>query len=229
MSAIKRNCQNCKEICDIFHSLTDDELQIIENNRYNVSFKPGETIIKQHAAISHIVSFNQGLAKAYIEEVNKQDLILTIVKPTVLIATPGAYTDKFFHFSLKAITASTVCFIELEAFKSVIRKNPVFAEQFISYISQMAIQNYEKFVWLAQKQIHGRVAEALLFLSERIFASNHFDMLLSRQELADFIATTKESVCRVLKEFKDEGLIETKNNHVKILDYDGLRIISHRG
>ena len=75
----------------------------------------------------------------------------------------------------------------------------------------------------------GRISEALLNLQKLIFETNPFDFILTRQELGEFTGMTKESVSRILKEFREEGLIEIDDRKVEILDFDKLRDISRKG
>jgi CRP-like cAMP-binding protein len=82
---------------------------------------------------------------------------------------------------------------------------------------------------LSQKNMAGRISEALLSLQKDIFESNPFDMILTRQELGEFTGMTKESVSRILKEFKEEQLIDIDDRKIEILDFDKLRDISRKG
>ena len=66
-------------------------------------------------------------------------------------------------------------------------------------------------------------------LHKNIFEINPFELILTRQELAEFTGMTKESVSRILKEFKEEGLIEIEEKFVEILDFDKMTSISRKG
>ncbi len=52
-------------------------------------------------------------------------------------------------------------------------------------------------------------------------------MPISRENLANIVGTSKECVIRVLSEFKDDGLIETKLSQITILDSEGLSHIKY--
>jgi len=82
---------------------------------------------------------------------------------------------------------------------------------------------------LAQKKMPGRLAEALLYLSEEIFRSDEYEMILSRRELGEMTNMVKESVVRILKEFEDSGVIKTHLSEIKILNKEKLRQISEKG
>ena len=93
----------------------------------------------------------------------------------------------------------------------------------------MTIFNFEQVLGLTQKQMHGRIADALFYLSEKIYAKNPFNMTISRQDLADLSGMAKESAIRILKEFKEEGILEIKGNNFHIISPRQLKQISEKG
>jgi CRP/FNR family transcriptional regulator len=114
-------------------------------------------------------------------------------------------------------------------FKSLIRSNPDFAESFIKKVSLLAILNFNQFISLTQKQMPGRIADVIIYLREKIYESNPFTTALSRQDLADMSGMSKESAIRILKDFKDEGIIRVEGNHFEIINNDHLYKISQTG
>jgi CRP/FNR family transcriptional regulator len=116
----------------------------MNNNRYEVSFKPGEVMFKQGTPATHFLCLTKGLAKIYIEGYGK-NLIIGLVKPVEYILGPGIYVDNRHHYSASAIEDSTACLVDVNTFKQMTRKNPDFAEEFIHRISLMTIFNFEQF------------------------------------------------------------------------------------
>ena len=90
---------------------------------------------------------------------------------------------------------------------------------------QRRIDMYNIAVSLTQKNMEGRIADALLYLKDNLFG-DHSIRYLNKQDIADLTAMSKESAIRVLKEFKTEGLIDETNNHIEILDPETLEKIS---
>ncbi len=81
---------------------------------------------------------------------------------------------------------------------------------------------------LAYKPVRGRMAEALLFLNKFYKDENNPEGVINitREDLASFVGTVKETAIRMLKEFKDEGLIETEKSDIKLLNVTGLLHVS---
>ena len=84
-------------------------------------------------------------------------------------------------------------------------------------------------VSLTQKYMPGRVAETLMYLKVEIYKSNKFTVDLSRQELAEMSNMTKESLVRILQQFKESNLIKARGSEIEILDEAALNHISKNG
>lgn len=223
------DCETCTERSPIFAPLSNEDLALINKDRYSIEFNAGEIIVKQGTLGTKVLSLVNGLAKIYIEGYNKKNLLLSIVKPWDLIGGPGVHTDNKNHYSVSAITKSTVCFIDPNNFNEVLRRNCMFSELMIKHISQKTIVNFGKMVSLTQKQMHGRMADALLYLSEVVFLSTSFNMVISRQDLADLSGMSKDSGIRILKEFEKDKIISLEGRNLVIFDLNKLKDISATG
>jgi CRP/FNR family transcriptional regulator, polysaccharide utilization system transcription regulator len=222
------NCINCNCNYSIFGRLDSPELEIINQNRYEVSFKAGEIMFKQGTPSPHFLCLTTGMAKIYIEGFGK-NLILGLVKPVEYILGPGIYVDNRHHYSAAAVEDSVACLVDVNAFKQLVRTKADFAEDFIKRISIMTIFNFDQVLSLTQKQMHGRIADVLFYLSDKIYCKNPFDMTISRQDLADLSAMSKESAIRILKEFKEEGILTTEGTSIHIVKPELLKQISETG
>lgn len=214
---------------DIFSCLCRSELNIIEEKRIEVHFKAGELIFKQGTPNMHFLCLTQGKVKTYIEGFNNKSLILSVVKPVEYVLGPGIYTDQMHHFSAMAIENSVACLVDMVTFKTLIRNNADFAEDFLRKVSLQSIYNYELFISLTQKQMPGRIADVLIYLKDKVYESNPFHTTLSRQDIADMSGMSKESAIRILREFKDENIIQVNGNDFEILNIENLLKISQTG
>ncbi len=75
----------------------------------------------------------------------------------------------------------------------------------------------EHLLCLSQKSIRGKLLRYLQLKSETA-QSYEFDIPLSREDLAAYLAVDRASLSRSLGELKQEGVIEFRKNHFKILD-----------
>lgn len=222
------DCKHCFKRSPIFSLLNESELELLNNARMEVNFKKGEIIYKQGTPLTHIVIIHTGFGKIYVEGSNGRNLILTYTKEYDLNGGVGVFIDLRHHSSLMAITDCGACFIDINSFKEVLRKNATFMEGYLREYSQRVLHTYYQFAVLTQKNMEGRMAESIIYLKDHVF-NNGSIKHVSKQDLAELTAMTKESAIRVLKEFKDDGLIEIEGQKINILDQKALEQVARHG
>lgn len=223
------NCADCSSGWKNLQLLTKSELLLINENRYEATFKPGEVMLKQGSPTSNALFLADGMAKIYMEGLKGKNFIMSIGLPGMLIMGPGAYVNSRHTYSVTAITTVHACFISFDIFKQLVRVNGEFAESLIEDISVKSLKTQLRMVNLAQKRMSGRLAEVLLYFSNDIFNNDEYDMILSRQELGEMTSMAKECVVRILKELEDSGVIYSDSSKIKILDKERLIQISEKG
>jgi CRP/FNR family transcriptional regulator len=223
------DCTDCSEKIPFFNLLSFEELKIINRNRYSVKFKPQELILKQGLPATHIISLIHGFAKMYIEGIHNKNLLFRLAGPWELINVGNASTNEINQFSVTALTEVQVCFIEACNFQNVLESNGKFACEVIKHRNQHTIHFYKKIISLTQKQMLGRMADGLLYLSNEFYKSNSFEMNLSRQDLADLTSMSKDSAIRILKEFEKDGILSQHGKQIRIIDRETLFKIAMNG
>jgi CRP/FNR family transcriptional regulator len=223
------DCNHCKKRIESFRVLREEDFKIIEEKRYEVLYHSGETIFKQGTSFTHIICITEGLVKVYLESANRRNFILSLIGPGEIFGSPGMYTDNMHHFSVVAVEDTITCYIERQIIEEIIKTNNLFAVEMLKRSNMRDIAHFRKFRTLTQKQMPGRVAEVLLYLYQNIYKSNPFILTISRQDIADMASVTKEGTIRVLKDFKDAGLITLNGNELKILNEKALISISDVG
>ncbi len=222
------DCKHCFKRSPLFTLLKESELEALDQSRIEVSFKEGEIIYKQGTPLTHIVIIHDGLGKIFIEGSKGRNLILNYTKEYDLNGGVGVFIDLRHHSSLMAVTDCGACFIDINAFKSVLRTNPTFMEAYIKDYSMRVLHTYQQFSVLTQKNMEGRMAESILYLNNQIFKNGAIKNV-SKQDLAELTAMTKESAIRVLKEFKEDGIIEIVDQKINILNYKALEQVARHG
>lgn len=218
---------NAKCIC--FDMLTPEEMELINKNSIDVRYKKGEVICKHGTFSPHIILLREGLAKIYLEGLN-DSLILKIITSGNLIGLTSIFEgNNVFHYSSMAYVDSQASLIDINIFRKVVKQNAEFASSVINILCENSLQTFGRFFCLTHKQLYGRMADILLCLSERIFKDHTFELNLSRKELAELTGMSTESVIRMLKKFKDDGIIKMTGKTVNIDNFDLLRKISEYG
>lgn len=225
----KTSCMVCKELNKpCVEKLTMDEVEALNANRAEVSFKKGEVLCKQGAFASHIMYIREGLVKVYLENENK-NLILKVKSPGYYIGLNSLFRGNVFTYSASAFIDTKVCMINSETFKDMILENATFGAEIIKILNKSIVQTYDRLYNLTQKHLHGRLADIILCLAEHIHHDHNFQMQITRKELGELSSMATESVIRILKEFKEEGIVTLNGRRIEIHNPERLRQISELG
>jgi len=212
-----------------FALLTPEERSLLDANTVTITYRKGETICKQGSFASNIMFLERGLVKIFLEGKPK-NLILTITPSGHIIGVPAIYEgNNTFLYSVSTYVESVIKMIDIAVFKKLLLQNAGFAFRILNIMNENTAQTYGRFFCLTQKHLHGRLADILICLSGRIFKSLHFELPLSRNDLGELTGMSTESVIRLLKELKEDGLIELSGKSIKLLDVQRLMKISTVG
>jgi CRP/FNR family transcriptional regulator len=222
-------CEQCNKKSPMFTALSEEELEILNKDRYSVVFHEGEVILKQGTKADYLISLIDGFARMYIEGHHERNLVLDFLVPWKLIGGPEAYSNGKHKYSVVAVQESLVCFLDVDNFKKVFARNSAFAEKVLNYCSVNYLSTLDRMVGLSHKQMHGRIADALIYLSSEIYKSDIIGPEISRQDMADFSSMTKDSAIRILKEFERDQIINLVGRKIEVIDNDRLEDISSKG
>ena len=119
--------------------------------------------------------------------------------------------------------------IDKDALKKLLYENNEFAFAIVSRNYHGENHLLEIIKNITHKQMPGKLASTLLYLSSDDFAGENIFDSLSRQDIADFAGITVESTVKLLKEFEQNGLLEIDRKQIRISNRDTLKEISLRG
>ena len=209
--------------------MTDEQLAKVNDDRQEVTFKEGETLFKSGGPLTHIICLTRGKVKIYLEDQHNKKILMGIAKPVQMIGGPGFLVDDRHYITVTALEDTLACFIKVEDYKEVMRNNPEFSMELVKYLNKKIITYFDKINSLTHKHMHGKLADTFLYLANEVYNNDTFETNLSRQDLADMSAMTKESTIRIMKEFKDAGILHYNTTHFEILNKDHLMQISQKG
>jgi len=218
---------NC--LLPTFEELTVEQILKINNSSNTVRYKKGNIIFRQDMPISHMLFVKSGLIKIHKETGNEKSYIFKIALPSCFIGLLSAFYRNIFQYSATALTESEIIYTDINVFKEIIRDNGRYALHIMRLLSEDGLTIFDKMINTSQKQVPGRIAEVLLLFSQKIYNSNSFTLPITRQELAEFVSSTKESVSRTLTEFKNDKLIEIDDRSVVIKSPDLIQVLSKIG
>ncbi len=224
----EKNCFKDNE-ANLFRQLNGQQLDFLVDEKQQISYNAKETIIKQNTTSTFVVCMRDGLAKVYVEGEKGKNLIVKIIGKGDFISGGGLFNGNVQHFTISAITPVRCCLIDSSKLTKLFSENNKFAVELLRNHTKQSNFLLSKLVNLTQKYMPGRVADTLLYLKNDIYKNNSFTTELTRQELAEMSNMTKESLVRILQQFKESKLIKTQSSTIEILDENSLMSISRNG
>lgn len=210
---------NCR-----FEDITDLNAQ-----KTRVQYFKGENIFKQGAFAPYVMYVVDGLVKIYLQTGMDKQVNIAVAQPGDFLAFSSVFGEPVHTYSTQAITNSEICMIEKESLKQILMENPPFALEVTSrnYRSEKHLLDIIKNI--SYKQMRGKLASSLLYLSQDDFLKRNIFKFLTRQEIADFASISAESAIKFLKEFEKEGIISLNGKDIEIKDKSILQNISKKG
>jgi len=208
---------------EIVEDLTEEEKQLIISNMTKVNYSKGERIIKNGEFVTHAVFIIKGFLKIHCDYKGKT-VILDVCGPNSFFGLSSMIGKDKHAFDISSIDDSLIYLINIDILRKLIEQNGLFARKLVNYMNENMLHYFHhNLIALTQSNIHGRLASTIIYLSQNVFGSQNFDLLLSRKELSQFSNISRENVIKVLYEFNDEGLIKLNGQKIQILNPDQLK------
>lgn len=224
--------KNCLEslfrIAGCQHLINSDMVDFFAGTRLH-NFKKGEVILKQGVKTGYLVFLTDGIVKFNYEDDNGKNLILTINKAPTLLGLANILNEDINIFSIIAVEDCKGCLLDLDKLKFVGISDKSFMMGVLTMSTEMFRTSIYNFISLAHKQVNGRIADILIYLSQNIYHSGSFQLSLSRQEMAEFAGCSKENVIHTLRKFDADGIISVTGKNIEIIDIQRLVMISKAG
>ena len=194
-----------------------------------VTYKPGESILKNNFDTNMFWIIVEGVVKTYIETIKKKTVIINISKAKTPIGLRHFIASEKYTISASALTLVKLIPVNVQEYNELLKKNPNMIEYLLSALCYENKIFENRVIALSQKQLPGKLADFLVFLKDDIFKSNKFVLPFSRREISQYIGTTQESLIRTISEFDSDRIISTKGKHLTIISEDLLHKLSELG
>jgi CRP/FNR family transcriptional regulator, polysaccharide utilization system transcription regulator len=229
MSTFDNNiCNHCDDLCE-FIKHSDQELPNDSNKLLaQVHYKKKETIVKQGSHSSHVIYLKSGLIKVIAERRNDKNVILKIVPPKNFIGLTHMNADTY-NFTAVSLRECEVCLWPKESIFNLMRRNNGFAQIIFKAHSKYSDLLVNKISSLGTKQMHGRLADVILYLCDAEFKDTNVFEAITRKDIAEMSGMSSESAIRLLTEFENDGLIKTEGKKLEINNLELLTRLSEVG
>lgn len=225
-------CSNCqKKLCaskvPMFENLECDELVAIVNKIKHKSFEKGELIFREGNTSDVLYFVNIGRIKIYKYTKNGKEQILHILSEGDFFGELNLLKSTIYTFNAKAIDKTNLCILTKQEFKNIMIQHPEISIKLLESVGHRLSEAENLAQNLATNDIDSRLAYLILDLTEKYGMFNEkylsIKLPLSREEMANYIGVTRETISRKLKKFEDEGLIKlVGTKKMMILDKEKL-------
>lgn len=223
-------CMDCSvRNQSLLSELSYSELELLNKNRYTISYKPGETIYKEGSKALGLICLKQGKVKIIRRSPNGTEQIVALKKPVDFIGFNSLMGESVYLTSAVALEEVSVCIIDKNDFFKVIGSNEHLAFKIIRLLSRTLNEVDTRMVNLTQKHVRARLADALLLVNEIYGTRTDLETLnapLKRSDLAALSNMTTANAIRILSSFSKENLIELYKRDIKVKNFKALRDIS---
>lgn len=211
--------------------LKDNIENLDDLNAYKtrVQYLKGETIFKQGAFAPYVMYVVEGLVKVYLQTGVDKNMNISVASEGEFLAFSSVFGEPVHTYSAQAISNTQICMIEKESLKQILLDNPEFALKITSQNYTNERHLFEVIKNISYKQMRGKLASALLYLSQEEFTKKKIFEFLTRQDIADFASISAESAIKFLKEFEKENIITLNGKNIIVDDTAQLMNISKNG
>lgn len=214
---------------ECFTELFPGELLQLEGKRTQLLYHKGENLIKQGAFATHVIYVIDGLVKLYIQTGMNRQINIRLAHKGDFLAFPALFGEDYYNYSAVAVKETTVSMIDKEALQGLLRENTAFAMKITTKNLRHESFLLEIIKNLSYKQMRGKLASALLYLSQTEFMEEEVFRYLTRQDIGDFASIPSENAIKFLKEFEKEGILKLEGKEITITDHPRLEEISRKG
>lgn len=225
---IQNKCSECKmRGSDFFCNLREENLRIFESFKITNAYPKGSTLYMQGQTSNGVYILCQGRVKLSTCSKDGKVIILHIAEPGEILGLSAAVSNTVHLATAEVIEPCQVNFVKNEDFLSFIKQNP---EACLNAVRQLGQKYQTAYFQICSLGLSNSVADRLssLFLAWcKESADGHHDLVhlkmsYTHEEIAQMIGTSRETVTRLLKDFKERNLISLKGSDLVIHDKNRL-------
>jgi CRP/FNR family transcriptional regulator len=209
------------ELCLPFGLTTDEVRQLVTIVKNKRPIQAEEHLFWQGNECQSLYAVKSGSFRTFITHTDGFEQTVGFYLPGELMALDALQHGRFTS-SATALETAVVCELPLANLNKLCAEIPGLQSQLMRILGKEIASDHDKMVLLGHRSARERVATFLLMLSRRYdglgLSSTEFNLSMRRQDIANFLGLTIETVSRQLAELSREGVITIKQRGVQIND-----------
>lgn len=226
----KINCLHCRiaDLC-LPHGLSEEEVSRLEAIvKRKLPIKPDEYLYRQQDQAQSVFMVKTGSFRSFVSNTNGVEQTIGFYLPGELMGLDALQNGQY-HCSVVALETATICELPLSRLQNLCSKIPSLQSQLMHIIGREILAEHDHIVLLGNRSAQEKMATFLLMLSTRYkalgFSSTEFNLSMRRDDIANFLGLTIETVSRQLTELSKMGIITVKQRSVHINNLHSLKAI----
>ncbi|GAB3017144.1 Crp/Fnr family transcriptional regulator [Niabella terrae] len=210
----------------ILSGLPPEDLDMLMQHRVEQVYKKGEMIFREGWTARGIFYIIDGVVKKYKLNDSGREQIFYVANSGELIGYHAVLAEDLYPDSATALQDSKIAFIPREGFLNLLQQSRIFNSRILKILSHEFGVLINSISLISQKSVRERMALQLVVLREKYKVDfqpgNPVVINMSREDLASLVGTATENAIRILSEFKEAGILETRGRQILIHDVAGL-------
>ncbi len=215
----------------ILTDLPQEDFERLTTNQENRIYKKGEIIFREGSFPPGIFYIAEGKVKKYKIIREAKEHIIYVANTGELIGYHAILADDRYPDSAAAIEESRIAFIPREDFIETIHQSPILVKRLLKTLSHEFGVLANGLALFASNSVRERLALQLIVLREKYKVNFQpgmpVEINMGRDDLASLTGTARENVVRILTEFKEEGILDTKGRKIIIKNVNELIAIAN--
>jgi len=229
LNQISTRCTICKIRSYSFcRCLPDEKLKVFSGISKEKEFKDKETIFLQQENSMNLYNITKGNVKIYRLLADGRIQIIGFLYPGDFF---GSYKKGKYNYSAESIGEVRACVFDKESLDDYLEKNMELGKELLHMTSHELTLAQDRMAVLGKMNANERVAKFILNISDqraRIgWKNNPVSLPMTRQDIADYLGLTLETVSREFSKLKTQNTIKfLSSKQIYINNRDQLKTIS---
>lgn len=212
----------------LFAGLSQEQYAALARIGIRRTFRKGERVFSEGDEGTGFYAVIAGRVKISRVSAEGKEQILHLFGPGQSFGEVSVFTGRGFPADAVASVQTALMFFPRRAFSLLIQKDPTLALNMLAQLS-MRLRHFADLIEdLSLKEVPGRLAKYLLYLSGRT-DDGEVALDISKSQLASVLGTIPETLSRILAKMHKQGLIGLKGARIQIIDHQGLGQIAQDG
>ena len=190
--------------------------------------KRGDTLFRNGERFTSLFAIRTGFFKTCVASEDGRDQVTGFQMAGEVIGLDGIVNE---HHTCDAVALedAEVCVMPFDRIEELSREVSALQRHVHKIMSREIVRENSVMLLLGSMRAEERVAAFLLNLVQRLhargFSQSELVLRMTREEIGSFLGLKLETVSRTFSKFSEDGIVEVKQRHVRILNTDALKDI----